>query len=149
MRLPGQAIFKKMTIFSCKAGLERLRELLPLHIDEYGDLDIEALSKADGYHTETEIDDLVTAGLLNWPEPRPIDIRPTASCRTAEPENVPVGWAISRDVTVRYSQTDLERAREIAYRFFDEFSDRDLTEADIYGLLGAGLLDEWLEPLGQ
>lgn len=50
-----------------EAGLERLRELLPMHVDEHGDLAIEALSKTDGVHTMDEIDDFLAAGLLNWP----------------------------------------------------------------------------------
>lgn len=63
----GQAIFKKMIGHSPEAGLERLRELLPMHVDEYGDLAIEALSRTDGCHTMDEIDDLLAGGLLNWP----------------------------------------------------------------------------------
>lgn len=55
-----------MTLYP-EAGLERLRELLPFHVDENGDLAIEALSKADGYHTMDEIDDLLASGLLSGP----------------------------------------------------------------------------------
>lgn len=38
-----------------------------MHVDEHGDLAIEALSKTDGVHTMDEIDDFLAAGLLNWP----------------------------------------------------------------------------------
>jgi hypothetical protein len=59
---------------------------------------------------------------------------------------VPIGWAISGNMTTRYSQAELERLRRIIYEFYDEFRDHDITEADIYSFVGAGLLDEWLEP---
>jgi len=56
-----------MTVHFQEAGLERLRELLPLHVDEHGDLAIEALSQADGCHTMDEIDNFLAIGLLKWP----------------------------------------------------------------------------------
>lgn len=131
---------QKMVIVYPEAGLERLRELLPLHVDDYGDLAIEALSEADGYYTVAEIDDLLAAGLLNWPELKPTDhrhIRPAAPCRTAEPKNVPVGGAISRSmINTRYSKAAFERLCKVVYRFVDEFRDRHLTEADIFSFLG-------------
>jgi len=62
---------------------------------------------------------------------------------------MPVGGAIFQKMTTLYSQAEFEELRKIIYRSFDEFCGRDLTEADIYDFVEAGLLEDCLEPPSQ